>query len=66
MAVITVIIDGNTYMSKKNDEVDKETASEDFYDIAGSMDSFKMELEDGRILVLGKDAIQRAQMIFSD
>jgi len=64
MMKVTLIIDGNTYESKETDEFTHEEASEMFYENAGSMDCFKLELENGDKLVLGKLATQRCQLIF--
>jgi hypothetical protein len=61
---IEVTIDGNVYIGISTNETNVEEVSEEFYDGMGSANAYKMELNTGAVLVLGKDATQRMQMCF--
>lgn len=63
MNALWITVDGVTYKSKP-DNTDIDRASDQWYDAAGKIDSFKMKLENGDILVLPKEAIQRAHIVF--
>lgn len=58
-----IFLDGEHYFGKRCEE-DASKLSDEFYNIAAKMDSFRMELEDGSFLVLCKDSVQRAHLIF--
>lgn len=51
---------GKTYKTVTTDEMDQGKAVEVFYENFSKMDRMKMELEDGSILIIGKDALQSA------
>jgi hypothetical protein len=59
-----IFLDGEHYFGKRTEKEDAGNLSDKFYEVASNMDSFRMELEDGSFLVLGKDATQRAHIIF--
>jgi hypothetical protein len=59
-----IIIDGKTYTSKVTNEIGHEECANRIFDEMANMDRFKLQLEDGNYLVIGKDALQRAQLIF--
>ena len=58
--------EGGLYFSKKTYEVSKYEAAEEFYEKSIQFDNLKMDLEDGGILVLGKEAIRRSTFEFID
>ena len=59
---VIIEYDGKTYKSAI-DERDHEEAAEAFYKVS-PMEKFKMELEDGSMLLLSKIAVQSAVIIF--
>jgi hypothetical protein len=61
---IEVTIDGNVYIGISTNKTNAEEASEEFYDGMSDATAYKMELNTGAFLVLGKDATQRMQMCF--
>ena len=62
---IDVIVDGNTYSSPTTTKITHTAAAEAFFDKLGDLNRFKLQLKNGGdVLVIGKDALQRAQFIF--
>jgi len=61
---VFVTIDGGTYKSKATDEIGHVDLAEKVFGMMADMDRFKLELENGDWLVIGKDAVQRAQFVF--
>ena len=51
---------GKTYKTKTTDQTDQDKAVETIYENLAKMDRMKMDLEDGSILIIGKDALQSA------
>ncbi len=64
MTTISVTIDGETYKSKATDEIEHRELADKIYDMIADTNRFKLELENGGWLVLGEDAVQRAQFVF--
>jgi len=61
---VFVTLDGETYKSKATDEIGHVELTEKVFGMMADMDRFKLELENGDWLVIGKDAVQRAQFVF--
>ena len=60
---IVLTVDGNTYKSITTDDVSRDDAVEALYEELDNINKFKMELEDGRVLLLPVDVIRRAHII---
>jgi hypothetical protein len=63
---ITVKYEGEYYKSSHTDEVTAEEFKETLYNIAGQLDSFQMELEEGGYLVLASEAVKLCVFIIKD
>lgn len=61
--IIQIILEGNTYTSPDTDETTADEFSEQIFERMADLDRFKLELDTGGYLVIGKDAVQRAQVI---
>ena len=57
---------GKTYVSKNEEGVKAEDVAEDLYELADEMVKFKIGLEDGSFLILGKEATRLAVFRFID
>lgn len=63
---ITIHLNGYQYNCKVTDEKTKQEAADAFYAQLEDFSKLQVELEDGHILLLGKQAIQSASFIISD
>ena len=63
---IVIHYQGEQYQSKEACDVTAETAATNFYEGVSESDVFKMELQDGGYVVLGKEALLRAAVLFLD
>lgn len=59
-----IISNGLTYVGKNTDETTSADSSNVMFDNLGRMDVLHFELANGDFLVLGKDALQSAHLIF--
>ena len=65
--VSEIFIDGKTYMTQPADsDIPLEALAEQFYENVEYINKAKFFLNDGSILILPKDAIQRAHVIFKE
>lgn len=60
---LQIVLDGVTYISQPIDQIGFVDAAESLFKDMGVTHCYQMFLEDG-ILVLGKDAVQKAHFIF--
>lgn len=69
---VVIRVDGNEYVSGKSDEdLSAKEVAEEVHQLLNDNDpdaptTMKTTLNDGGILVLGKEAMSRAQMIYYD
>lgn len=61
---VVIVFHGNRYESQETTDHTADEVSELFYKDFSSMDKFKMELAGGGSLILGKDAVQNAVVMF--
>lgn len=61
---LEITIDGKTYVSVATDKVTPSEAAEQIYNQIDAYTKLKVDLEDGGVLVIGKEAVQRAVIIF--
>ena len=60
---IELTVDGKTYKSIATDDISRDDAVEALYEELANINKFKMELEDGTVLLLPVDVIRRAHII---
>lgn len=60
---IVVMLDNQKYVSKTTTEVEQSTAVKAMYEKMESLNKLQLDLEDGSVLLIGKDAVQRAAII---
>ena len=63
---IELILDGKKYRSKESEKMKAKELADEVFNMIPDMDKFQIELTDGGHLVLGKDALQRAHLMFKD
>lgn len=63
--IIEITLDGNTYQSKEVEVTSDEfsQSAEAMFKNISEITKFKMEMDDGKIMIIGKEAIQRAVII---
>jgi hypothetical protein len=59
-------IDGLTYQTKKSNELTAKEIQNKLYENFAGMEKLQCDLDDGGFLLMGRDALQRAQIIFYD
>ena len=59
-------IDGLTYRTKKSNEATAKEVQNKLYENFNEMEKLQCDLDDGGFFVMGKAALQRAQIIFYD
>ena len=62
---ITLIYEGETYESEETDKVTMQAAHDSIYADMADLDKLTMNLRGGRRLVIGREAVQRAVLVFS-
>ena len=60
---IEIILDGQKYVGKKSDELTQAKAVSAMYENWSDFNKLKVDLEDGSVMLIGKDAVQRAVVI---
>lgn len=63
---MTLHINGLTFVSKSTDDISMEAAKLSFYSNIDKLNKLEMGCDDGRFIVIGKQALQNAIMIFSE
>jgi hypothetical protein len=63
---MTVIVNGVTLVSKVNDATTAKEASSAVYDNVNNMNSLQFETEAGEFVVLGRDVVTKAILMFKD
>lgn len=63
MTQLIVKIDGMTFKGTSSDEITALDLAERFYENLNTLDKLKMPLEDGGVLLLRKEQMQRAVLI---
>ena len=60
---IEITIESKTYKSKSTDEISQKDTAEELYKKLENFNKLQFDLDDGGILLIGQDAIRKAQIV---
>lgn len=65
-ARMKIVYGGESYVSVVNAEMTADKMSDVFYEQLNKLDRISIKLENGNVLVIGKDVVQGSVMIFEN